>query len=422
MMPWYHGWNILAVGMLFQAITFGVGIYCFTFWVAPWSLEFGVGRGDVMMVFLTMQVSMGALAPFAGQAMDRLSIRVLICCGAACMAVGLVLSAMATALWQLVVLYGTLMCAGMLLAGPLAAQTLTARWFLRRRGLALGISTVGTSLGGLTLPPLLTSMQASMGWRDASLVLAIIVAVSVLPLVWWVIRGSPQEAGLADADELKPIASASGFGPLASTSWTVAMVLREPAFWFMVVAFTLLVTAFGGAQQNLAPFALDQGIGASETAWLVSLMALTMAVVKVFFGGLADRIDVRWLFMLAVGSLLVALTWMTTDPQYGEMAFICILLGIAAGAHLPLLATLVSHRFGVASFGRVMGLVGPFTTFGALGPWFAGYVRDDTGSYALAWLVLAGLLLPALISMSRLKPVAGNDLTPQPIQRKEVNT
>jgi len=393
--------------MLFQAITFGVGIYCFTFWVAPWSIEFGVGRGDVMMVFLTMQVSMGALAPFAGHAMDRLSIRVLICCGAACMALGLVLSAMATAIWQLVVLYGTLMTTGMLLAGPLAAQTLTARWFSRRRGLALGISTVGTSLGGLTLPPLLTAMQANLGWRDASLVLAIIVALSVLPLVWWVIRSSPAEAGLADADELKPVGAATASGAPAKI-WTVAMVLREPAFWFMVGAFTLLVTAFGGAQQNLAPFALDQGIDASDTAWLVSLMALTMAVVKVFFGGLADRIDVRWLFTLAVGSLLIALTWMTTDLQYGEMALICILLGIAAGAHLPLLATLVSHRFGVASFGKVMGLVGPFTTFGALGPWFAGYIRDDTGSYALAWLVFAGLLVPALISMSMLRPVAGH--------------
>ncbi len=408
MMPWYHGWNILAVGMLFQAITFGVGIYCFTFWVAPWSLEFGAGRGDVMMVFLAMQVSMGALAPFAGHAMDRLSIRVLICCGGACMALALVLAAIATALWQLVVLYGTLMTAGMLLAGPLAAQTLTARWFSRRRGLALGISTVGTSLGGLTLPPLLTAMQASMGWRDANVVLAIIVATAILPLVWWVIRSSPTEAGLADADELKPTGAAT-FSGGAEKIWTVVTVLREPAFWFMVVAFTLLVTAFGGAQQNLAPFALDRGIDASATAWLVSLMALTMAVVKVFFGALADRIDVRWLFMLAAGSLLVALTWMTTDPHHTEMALICVLLGVAAGAHLPLLASLVSHRFGVASFGRVMGLVGPFTTFGALGPWFAGYIRDETGSYTIAWLVFAGLVLPALISISRLKPVVSHE-------------
>lgn len=402
-MPWYHGWNILAAGLLFQAISFGIGIYCFTFWVAPWSIEFGVGRGDVMMVFFTMQVSMGVLAPFAGRAMDRLSIRVLICCGAACMAAGLALAAFATALWQLVVLYGTLMTAGMLLAGPLAAQTLTARWFFRRRGLALGISTVGTSLGGLTLPPLLTAMQANLGWREASLILAVIVAVSVLPLVWWVVRSSPAEAGFDEADEMKPGGTATASaGP--EKIWTAAAVLREPAFWFMVIAFTLLVTAFGGAQQNLAPFALDQGINASDTAWLVSLLALTMAVVKVFFGGLADRIDVRWLFMLAVGSLSIALAWMTTDPQYGEMALICVLLGIAAGAHLPLLATLVSRRFGVASFGQVMGLVGPFSTFGAAGPWLAGYIRDESGNYAMAWMVLAGLLVPALISISRLKP------------------
>ena len=133
-MPWYHGWNIVIAGLVFQAISFGIGIYCFTFWVAPWSAEFGVGRGDIMLVFFTLQVSMGLLAPFAGQAMDRLSVRALVCAGAVSLAVALVLAARATALWQLVVLYGSLVVGGTLLAGPLAAQTLTARWFGRRRG------------------------------------------------------------------------------------------------------------------------------------------------------------------------------------------------------------------------------------------------------------------------------------------------
>ena len=402
-MSWYHGWNVLAVGLLFQAISFGIGIYCFTFWVAPWSDEFGVGRGEVMVVFLTMQVAMGALAPFAGRAMDGLPIRALICCGASCMALGLVLASMATAVWQLVVIYGTLVTAGMLLAGPLAAQTLTARWFSRRRGLALGISTVGTSLGGLTLPPLVTAMQASLGWRDANLMLAIIVVVAVLPLVWLVVRSSPAEAGHGGADELKPLGAAGVSAP-AESPWTVAQVLREPAFWFMVMAFTLLVTAFGGVQQNLAPFALDQAIDASRAAWLVSLLALMMALAKIFFGAMADRVDVRWLFGLAILLLAVALAWMTTGPAYLEMAAICVLLGCAAGAHLPLLAALISRRFGVASFGQVMGMVGPFSMLAAAGPWLAGAIRDGTGSYATAWWVLAALLIPAALSMWMLRP------------------
>ena len=145
LMPWYHGWNVLAVAMLFQAVAFGIGIYSFTFWVAPWSEEFAVGRGRVMTVFLTMQVAMGLFSPLAGRAVDRLSIRGLTVAGSLCLAGGLALAGRAGALWHLNLIYGTLIVAGMLLAGPLAGQTLAARWFTRRRGIAIGVVTAGTS-------------------------------------------------------------------------------------------------------------------------------------------------------------------------------------------------------------------------------------------------------------------------------------
>ena len=80
-LPWYHGWNVLAVAMVFQAVTFGIGLYCFTFWVVPWTRDFAVGRGDVMTVFFAMQVVMGFAAPFAGRAVDGRSIRLLVVAG-----------------------------------------------------------------------------------------------------------------------------------------------------------------------------------------------------------------------------------------------------------------------------------------------------------------------------------------------------
>ena len=122
-MPWHHGWNVLAVGLVFQAVSFGLAIYCFTLFVAPWAEEFATGRGDVMTIFLGLQIGMGALAPFAGRAMDRLPIRVLVCGGALCLASALALSARAQQLWQLNLVYATLGVAGALLAGPLRQPT-----------------------------------------------------------------------------------------------------------------------------------------------------------------------------------------------------------------------------------------------------------------------------------------------------------
>lgn len=404
-MPWYHGWNIVATGLVFQGVSFGVALYCFTFYVAHWSREFAVGRGEVMVVFFVLQASMGLLAPVAGRAMDRLSIRVLVIAGAISLALALFLAARATALWQLMLLYGTLIVGGTLLAGPLAAQTLTARWFNRRRGFALGISTVGTSIGGFILPPVVTGLQASMGWRAANDVLALLVLVAVIPLAWIVIRNAPSaaEAAVEAGTEVRATGAAP---PAEQRVWQLGEVFREPTFWFMVIAFSLFALVNGGLQQNLAPFGQDQGFDAREVAWVMSVMALLMAVWKVVIGALTDRIEVRWIFVFSLGVLLGAMLWMTSNLSYAEFAVICGLLGVSSAAHLPLLAAIVSRHFGVASFGLVMGLIGPFTTLSAAGPWIAGRIRDVSGSYDLALIVFAALLLPALASILvlRLKP------------------
>lgn len=410
-MPWYPGWNVLAVGLLFQALSFGIGIYCFTFFVTPWSLEFGVGRGEVMTIFLGMQLGMGVLAPFAGRAVDRLPIRVLVCAGALSLAAALALAGRATQLAHLQALYATLVVGGMLLAGPLAAQTLATRWFTRRRGLALGISTVGTSLGGLALPPLVAALHEAYGWRSANDVLAALVVGCVVPLVWAVVRDSPSEAGVAGEDE-----SAARDGALGEPAreWRPSSVLRAPTFWLIVVVFTAMGTVFGAVQQNLAPLALDSGIDAQATAWLVSTLALVMALAKVLFGALADRVDVRWLLGSATALLALMLVWLTRELRYADLAAICALLGFAAGANLPLLAAVVSRRFGIASFGLVMGMVGPFSMLSAVGPWLAGHLRDTTGAYTTAWIALGVLLAPAALAIAFLQiaPSARTRLQP----------
>ncbi len=401
--PWYHGWNVLAVGMLFQAVSFGIAIYCFTFWVSPWGAEFGVRRSEVMVVFLTLQVAMGAIAPVAGRAMDRLSIRYLVMGGALCLALALALAARASAMWQLMVIYGSLMVAGVLLAGPLAAQTLAARWFSRRRGLAIGISTVGTSLGGLAMPLLVTTLQANLGWRAANDVLALLVLVLIVPPVGLLIHNSPADAGILDDPD--GATAAARQPPDGAHQWQAADgLLRSRSFWLLVLAFTPLATAFGAAQQNLAPYTSDHGIDARAAAYLVSLMALVMAGAKVLFGALADRWDLRWLFFLAVAVLIGAFALMSGRVTYLQLVVACALLGAAAGGFLPLLASAISNRFGVAAFGHVMGMVGPFTTVAALGPWLAGYLRDSTGSYDAAWFIMAMLLIPAAAAMALLRP------------------
>ena len=94
------------------------------------------------------------------------------------------------------------------------------------------------------------------------------------------------------------------------------------------------------------------------------------------------------------------------QPSYVVMLGASVLLGLGAGGFLPLLAAVVSSRFGPRSFGRVMGLVGPFALLGGFGPWLAGWLRDHQGSYEVALQMTLVILVPAVLAMLLLKPLA----------------
>ena len=400
---WYYGWNILGVGMLFQAVIFGIGFFCFTFYVAPWREEFGSSRGDILAILVAVQIVMGTVSPFAGRAMDRLSIRSLVVAGAICFAGALALSSLATSLWQIGLTYSVLFVAGALLAGPLAAQTLAAKWFFARRGTAIGLASVGTSLGGFILPVVVTFLLATYGWRQANLMLAGLVVVSIVPLVWLVVRNTPEEKGVLPEPEA-PVPA--GMAPPTFPVLNTLQILRHRAFWVPVLAFTPMMAAMGAAQQNFAPYTEDLGIDAQSTSYLVSLMAVVMVAGKIFFGAMADRVDHRWLYTIAVSVLVVTLGFMTLEPTYVQLVIISAMLGFAAGGFLPLLGAIVGSRFGPSLFGQVMGLVGPFTTVAALGPWVAGFLRDSLGSYDIAWQIFLLVLIPAACTIILLRPTS----------------
>ncbi len=393
--PWFYGWNIVAIGMAWQAMTFGIALYCFTFWIPLWMAEFNVGRGDVLALFFAIQISMGLLAPFSGRAMDTMSIRLLVCVGLVGFASALAFSALATSLMGVAIAFCTLGILGPLLAGPLAAQTLITRWFVERRGLALGISTVGTSIGGLLLPPLVTSLQAAVGWRDTNFVMAAFLVLVLTPLVLVLVREPKAAVGATNEQEATP----------ALPSLSTSQILRHRVFWGVCLAFVPLSLALGAVQQNIAPLSADAGIDAVQASLLVSIMAFVMIGAKLVFGALADTTDHRWLFLgsiVSAGAALVLLQLPGLD--FAALVVVSACLGVAGGGLLPLLGSVISGRLGTASFGRVMGLLGPFTILAAAGPWFAGEVRDATNSYADAWFYLCFVLPVSAAALILLSP------------------
>lgn len=405
-MPWYYGWNIIGAGMAFQAMAFGLTFYTFGVWVLPWSEEFGTSRGEIMIGYILVNIAMGLLAPFVGHAMDSKPIRALVTAGIVMIAGGFLLVSFGTSILQVLAIYATLVAAGAILAGPLGASTLAVKWFRARRSFAFGISAMGTSLGGFLLPPFAAFLLANFGWRGAHQIIAALAIILIVPLVWWVVSNTPEDRGIEPEPEATDHDGKPANGAADRLSWTTRTILREPNFWITAIAFGTLTMAFSGVLPNLVAIAHDIGIDAQKAALLMSILAGAGMVGKASFGYAADNIDIRRLFWCASALLASALFMFLTTSSFSGLVLASIFMGLSSGGFIPLQGTIVGSRFGPAAFGRVMGLLAPFTLpLAIVGPPLAGFIYDATGNYDLAFEIFLGAVIVAGTIIFFLQPL-----------------
>ena len=178
----YYRWIVLLYGVVLQAISVGTIIYCFTLFTLPWLDEFGSSRRDMMLTIALLQIGAGILGPDCRTSTGHLSATMGHSHRSGLVSVGARLAQRVTALWQLWLIYATLLPVTMTLMGTLASQTLVSRWFTDNRGFALGISAIGTNVGGIILPIFVSAWLLQVGWRGTMNNLLILSIAVVLPL------------------------------------------------------------------------------------------------------------------------------------------------------------------------------------------------------------------------------------------------
>jgi MFS family permease len=380
-------WIILAVCALFQAYTIGLIVYCFTLWIQPFMREFGSGRAPIVALASVAGLVMACAAPIAGWATDRFPIRWVAGTGVLLFATGLLLLSQSSSIWQLRVMYATLLPFGAALAGPVAAQTAVTRTFETQNGLALGICWAGTALGGLILPPLTAALIESAGWRMTHVYLALIGLALAGPVL--LVLGHVRSIARA------PASSHGADGPPP----TFAAILRVARFWMILLAVVPISIVFASVQFNLGPLANDLNFAPRTTGYALSLLSASMIGAKLSFGALADRIDYRYLLWTCIGAMVATVIALSLETR-GAYFVSVVFLGLAGGGFLPLLGVMVQNYFRGVEFGRAIGLCFFALNATYIGPWIAARMRDLTGSYILTLQIMLLLLLPASIVVS----------------------
>ncbi|MGI5127133.1 MFS transporter [Pseudonocardia sp. CA-107938] len=357
----------------------------------PLQAEFGWSTATISLAAAVNMALYGMTAPFAAALMERFGIRPVITAALVVVAAGSGLTVFMTASWQLVLCWGVLVGLGTGSMALALVATITGRWFVARRGLVSGVLTAAGAAGGLVFLPLVAHVAQDQGWRAASLWVSF-AALAVVPVVLWLIRERPADLGLApyggtDADNLAPVRT----GAARVAVQALADGVRSKAFWFLAVGMMICgATTMGLIQPHFVPAAHDHGMPATTAAGLLALVGIFDVVGTIASGWLTDRVDPRKLllayYVLRGWSLLALPVLFGSTVEPPMLAFI-VFYGLDWVATIPPTMALCREAFGARAPVMFGWAFASHQVGAALMAVVAGIVRDEVGSYDLAWYV-----------------------------------
>jgi sugar phosphate permease len=374
--------------------------------ITPLEEAFGWSRGTISFAVSVNLLLYGLTAPFAAALMERFGIRKVLTCALVLISAGAGLTGFMTSSWQLIMCWGVLIGLGTGSMAMAFVATITGRWFVKHRGLVTGVLTAGGATGQLVFLPVLANLVQNHGWRSASYTVAI-ASLAVVPLVVLFIRNFPRDVGLkpygASASEPEPT------GPTAVGASRALTVLRSAVkkknFWLLAGGFAICGMSTNGLiGVHFIPAAHDHGMPEPTAAGLLALVGIFDIAGTILSGWLTDRMSSRVLlgayYALRGASLLILplLLDATTQPT---MLFFIIFYGLDWVATVPPTINLCRQHFGDAG-PIVFGWVFASHQIGAaLAATVAGVVRDNAGSYTLAfWGAGALCFLAAAMSLA----------------------
>ncbi|MET0503307.1 MAG: MFS transporter [Candidatus Binatia bacterium] len=401
--PFFYGWFIVFLGFLSNLTAAGLRSAPSVL-IHPFEAEFGWSRTQIASAASLNLLLLGLMAPFGGWLIDRYGPRRVILASLGTIAVGVSLTVFVSQLWQLIFLWGVILGIATGVTPPLGAS-IASRWFVSRRGLAIGIMTNANAAGQVIFLPLLMTVILVSGWRSALLMIAT-AAVILIPAIWLWMRDNPEDVGLQPFRSekeggSKPSRTAYARGairPIALSS--VSEVFKTSTFWLLAGCFFICgVTANGLIGTHLIPHAIERGIPQLTAATAVGIMGGASFVGTTFAGWLVDRVDPRKVLAAVYalrGSSLFILPYVTEPTALFVFAVIYGLDWYASG---PATTTIIARTFGHERVGSLFGLVFVFHQLGGAGAAIAGgWARVQFGDYQYAFVIggCMGLLAACL--------------------------
>ncbi len=276
-------------------------------------------------------------------------------------------------------------------SGSMVVIFLVSSWFVRHRGLAIGIALVGTSLGSAILPTFDPYLIQAQGWRGAFGYNALMPIIAFIVVLLFV-RGTPRHAGTTAMGQSADVKDLKQHGMLFSDA------VRTRSFWAIALSGFLTYYAIFGFVQNFV-LHLNKGFGYALPAAgkVLGLFSIVAMAAKLFNGALADQIDRHKVFLVCLVIMLVGVLGIASMKREWVVPS-AIIIALGWGGLFTLYNMLAVNNFGLREIGRINGAISFFESIGVgFGSWITGTLYDRYGSYQVAFSVIAGAVFLALL-------------------------
>ena len=391
----YYGWVMVAVGILVVAASIGLVANTFPIYIVPVGQELGLSRSQMSINQTLFAAGMMIVQFFWGPVFSRLKLIRTMRISAGITCVGYLLYAFAQSFWQFISISAVLSLT-MAFLSWMPFTVIINNWFYEKRGLALGITFMGSGIGGMLFNALGGVLVASVGWRATVMIYTGVLCVLLLPTVFFLLKLKPEDMGLLPYGQTQLQAER----PPEGLTLSQALGTRV----FLPICLCSLVTGFSNNSLNatITPHLQQLGYSGVFAASVASAYLAALAAGKIVLGQVTDRLGAIKATALALSAIALSACGMLgahllpvalcTVPVMG--------LGNAFGSvAFPLISRSV---FGEKDHAAITGVLSAMSGIGStVGPLLCGLIFDLNGSYHLAYVAMIVLLIPLGILMLR---------------------
>lgn len=397
----FRGWLVVFAGLILMISVYGIVNNCASLFIKPVTEDLGFSRSEFSLYYTVIALSTMVIALFMGKLAKKFKLKNIMLVGCVLAGIGYIGYSYANSIYvfYLMSIFSGLGL-GMTTLTPLSI--IISNWFVEKRGLALGLTFMGSGVGGMIFNPIANYIILNYSWRQSYLVLGIIILVTTIPVVLIFMSEKPSDKGLLPYGY-----SNSSENVLENSSKGIMLgdAIKTKIFWIMVVGLILITIIAMGVQMHIASYLTDIGYSPTFAASIISINMGVVILGKILLGYVFDKVGCeKGVIFVGLQVFLGVLALLFASKYPAIIVFIiCWGIGNCMGTIVPALIT--SEIFGKRDYSTIVGVVNAVVLLGAaLGSAVTGKLYDMSGGYTLAWMtylvltvIMVGLILISLV-------------------------